>query len=497
VSSGDSTRGLSFGARLTQLAQEDPSRVAVTFVAADGTSSELTTEQLDNRSNQVARVLSGQGVRSGDVVVVGLGNNPRHLFSTFGAWKLGASVLPLRYDLPPWETQRLLSISRPSAVIADWPGLDSETLSSAWVGATSSADGAPVDMQTPECASMIATSGSTGHPKILVVPNPGVYDPSMDAEAMIPSEGSVFMTTCPMYHANGFRFCYPPILSGSDVVLMERFDAALVARTIERYRVTHTTMVPTMLQRILRLDDVRDYDFSSLRQLIYGAAPIPDWVVRGWLELIPPEAFVLVYGSSENVGIISTDGRNWLAHPGTAGLPMNCDLKIVDADYRELPAGQIGAIYVRPHRAGTPFRYIGVETPAPTEDGYWTLGDLGYRDEDGFLFVVERRQDLINSGGANVYPAEVEAALSELSSVADVVVIGLPDPEWGQRVHAVVQPTTGSTIDPAELRTYLKERIAGYKVPKSYEIVDSLPRTAAGKLNRSALIEERTKSLTR
>jgi bile acid-coenzyme A ligase len=483
--------GVSFGLRLSQLAAERPADVAVIFAASDGSEQVLTYGELDRRANQVARALAARSPGGVGTVAVGLGNNPLHMFTTFGAWKLGASVLPLRYDLPMWEVTRLVRVAQPTAVVADWPELDG-ALPSEWVAGTVSEDDGALPDRTPACASMIATSGSTGSPKIVVVANPGVYDPGANDEAMVPPAGSVFLTACPLYHANGFRFCYPPVMSANKVVLLERFDARRALRLIARHRVTHTTMVPTMLQRILRVEDVRDYELSSIQRLIYGAAPIPEWVVRGWLELIPPEAFTLVYGSSENVGIVATDGRAWLRHPGTAGVPVNCDLKITDSAYRELKPYEVGAIYVRPHRAGPPFAYLGAQMPQPASDGFWTLGDLGHVDEDGYLFVADRRQDMIISGGANVYPAEVEAALSEHPDVADSVVIGLPDSEWGQRVHAVVQPADGAELDAEILRRHCKARLASYKVPKDFELVKSLPRTSAGKLNRSALIAERT-----
>jgi bile acid-coenzyme A ligase len=484
--------GVSFGRRLSDLAAADPDRAAVVFVGRDGSEQPITVGHLDRRSNQVARALEAGGVGQDHIVAVGLGNVPEHLYGTFGAWKTGASVVPLRHDLPPWEATRLLQVAAPKAVFADWPDVDHDVLPRSWVGATCGDDDQPLPDRTPSVASMIATSGSTGHPKIVVVPNPGVYLAEEAGGQLVPPPGSVFLTTCPMYHANGFRFCYPPILSANKVVLMEKFDAALAMQLIEKHRVTHSTMVPTMLQRILRLDNVRGYDLSSIEQIIYGAAPIPEWVVRGWLELIPPERFLLVYGSSENVGIVATDGAHWLSHPGTAGRPLDCDVKIVDADYQEVAAGEVGDIYLRPLKGDTtPFRYLGQETPAPTADGYWTMGDMGRVDDEGFVYIADRHKDMIISGGANVYPAEVELALSEHPGIADSVIIGLPDPEWGQRVHAVIQPAPGTHPDEGEIRSYLKQRLASYKVPKTFEFTRSLPRTSVGKINRSQLVDER------
>jgi bile acid-coenzyme A ligase len=251
-------------------------------------------------------------------------------------------------------------------------------------------------------------------------------------------------------------------------------------------------MVPTMLARVARLPGVQSRDLSSLERLVYGGASVPEWVVRAWFELIPPERFFFTYGGSENLGLCMTTGDRWLEHPGTCGQPLNCDVKILDADRNEVPVGEVGEIFLRHHDADEPYRYVGHPTPDPTADGFHSFGDMGYVDADGFVYLVDRRQDMIVSGGANVFPAEVEAALSEHPGVLEVVVVGLPDPEWGHRVHAIVRP-----LDPDDpptdddLRHHCKARLAAYKVPKSYEMVDGLPYTAAGKINRTALAEER------
>ncbi len=278
------------------------------------------------------------------------------------------------------------------------------------------------------------------------------------------------------------------LLQENPVVLMERFDAAQAVDLIERYRANHTVMVPTMLQRIARLDGVRDRDFSSLERVIYGGAILPDWVARTWLELVPPERFLFVYGGSEGMGGTMCTGREWLERPGTCGLPIDCEVRILDAERQEVATGEIGEVFMRLPRADQPFHYVGTETPDPILGGFRSYGDMGYVDDDGYLFIVDRRQDMIISGGANVFPAEIEAALSEHAGLADAVVIGLPDPEWGHRVHAIVQPVDpGAPPTEEELRAHCRARLAAYKVPKAFEVVDQIPRTSAGRSTRSRL----------
>ncbi|HEX5588094.1 MAG TPA: AMP-binding protein, partial [Acidimicrobiia bacterium] len=348
---------------------------------------------------------------------------------------------------------------------------------------------------------LIATSGSTGTPKIIVGASPGVYvEDEADATTSVKASnavtagarGIVYLITSPLYHNNGFMFCAPMLLQENVVVLMQHFDAARAVELIERHRVNHTVLVPTMLQRIARLDDVHTHDFSSIERIIYGGATLPDWVARTWLELVPPERFTFVYGGSEVLGTAMCSGVEWLEHPGTTGRPVGCELLILDAAHQPVPTGEVGEIYMKLPTDDAPFEYIGTDTPAPILGGYRTYGDMGYVDDDGYLYVVDRRQDMIITGGANVFPAEVEAALSEHAGLVDVVVIGLPDAEWGHRVHAIVQPVdTEHPPSDDDLRAHCKARLASYKVPKSFEVVEQLPRTAAGKVNRTRLAAER------
>jgi bile acid-coenzyme A ligase len=301
----------------------------------------------------------------------------------------------------------------------------------------------------------------------------------------------------PIYHANGWHGGGPAaVLDGGLVILMERFDAGQAVDLIERHRITAAFLAPIMLMRIARLPEASDRDFSSLQRVVCGGSTIPQWVVRFWLERIPPESFTIVYGSSEAIGVTHVTGDEWLQRPGTCGQPQHSDLLILDEDGRPVPAGTVGTIYQRPHEVGPTFTYLGAAMPDPTPDHFRTVGDMGWVDEDGYLYIADRRQDLIITGGANVYPAEVEAALSEHPAVADQAVIGLPDTDWGHRVHAIVEldPTVEAPT-PEALRLFCRERLAAYKVPKSVEIVDRLPRSEVGKVSRTALIEARLEAV--
>jgi bile acid-coenzyme A ligase len=476
------------------LAEEHPDDVAVVFAAEDGTDTPILWRELEQRANQMTRYFEGRGADDGDMIVVALRNSPEHLFSVFGAWKLGMSVLPLRWDLPEWERDRLLAVANPKLVVAAWDNAAPGTVSLEDIRATTDLPSTPLyPDRIPAYTRLIATSGATGTPKIVATPSPGIMEADEQMlQVMGSNAGKTYLTTSPLYHVNGWAYAYNPLLQDCPIVLMERFDAARAVDLIEKYRVAFTVMVPTMLMRVARLDGVKDRDLSSLERIVYGGASIPEWVVRAWFELIPPEKFCFSYGGSEGHGLVMTTGDQWLLHPGTVGLPLNGEVKILDEQGKELPTGEVGEIFMRMNDEQPRFRYIGVPTPEGTPDGFGSFGDMGYVDEDGFVYIADRRRDMIVSGGANVYPAEVEAVISEHPGVLDVVVVGLPDPEWGHRVHAIIQPTDpANPPDPDELRAHSKARLAAYKVPKDFEIVERIPRSAAGKVNRSALVEER------
>lgn len=486
---------ISYGRRLTALADAHPDATAVVFAAEDGTETQITWRQLEDRANQVAHLFSELDLHERDTIVVALRNTPEHLFATFAAWKLGASVLPLRWDLPIWERSRLLEVASPKVVVAGWEEPESGTVTPDDIRATSDRpDAPPAEDHVAEYTRLVATSGSTGTPKIVAIPAPTVMANDFTASAVLGTQSDkIYLTTSPLYHVNGWTYCYNPLLQDCRVVLMERFDAARTLDLIERHRVNFACMVPTMLLRVARVEDAASRDLSSIETLVYGGASLPEWVVRAWFELIPPERFTFTYGGSENHGLTMTTGDKWLTHPGTVGQPVGTEVKVLGEDGLEVPTGEIGEIHLRSTVQGPGYRYIGQPTPPTDDAGFASFGDMGYVDADGFVYIADRRRDMVVTGGANVYPAEVEAVLTEHPGVLDVVVVGLPDPEWGHRVHAIVQAATPADPPSAEdLRAHCKSRLASYKVPKGFEVVEQIPRTAAGKVNRSALVEERT-----
>jgi len=491
----ETDEAVSYGRQVTLLAERHPEDTAIVHVAPGGSERRVPWGELERRANQVARLLEERGVAQGDTVAVALVNSAEHFFCTLAAWKLGATVLPLRWDLPPWERDRLLDLARPVAVVGAWEDAAPGTLGLDDVASSASRDHDPLPERVPDPARSIATSGSTGRPKLIVTPGPGTMalDPTAGAtDAMGVRDRATQLVISPLYHTNGFA-CLNGLLVAQTLVVMERFDAALAVDLIERHGVNTAITVPAMLQRMAEVPDVKERDFASVDSILCGGAPLAPWVVREWIDLVGPEHFFFSYGGTEGIGLAMVRGDEWLRHEGTVGRPVGCEVRILDADGREVPAGEIGDVFLRREDQTPTFAYVGAPAPRRTDDGFTTFGDVGRVDEDGFLYIADRRVDMIVSGGANVYPAEVEIAVSEHEGVADVVVVGLPDREWGHRVHAIVEPLDAAHPPSAEeLRDHCRARLAAYKVPKSVEIVGAIPRSAAGKVNRSALVAERS-----
>ncbi len=484
---------VSYGERVRQLTREHPDGRAVLWASRDGRDVPVTWSELDRRSNQVARLLVARGVGLDDLIVIGLPNTLEHVFVTFAAWKIGACVLPLRWDLPEPERDKLVELAAPALCVADWLGEGARLLTAAEVAASTDLDDSDLPDVTPPRSGGIASSGSTGRPKVIVNPQPAVID--LDTIVTVTGLPSMLQVIpAPLYHTNGWSM-FRTILLDDPVILMEKFDASRLVELVERYRVNTFIAVPTMLQRVARLPGVTERDWSSVMAVQQGGATIPGWLVDFWLDLVGPERMYMAYGSTERVGMCVIRGDQWLTHRGSVGPGHDgTEIRVVGPDGSHLGPGEVGEIFMRHvDPLGPAFEYVGSSPPPATEDGFTSIGDLGWLDDDDYLYIADRRVDMIISGGANVFPAEVESALTEHPGVGDVVVVGLPDDEWGQRVHAIVEPGAVPVAPtPDELIAWCRSRLAAYKCPKTVELVDRLPRTDAGKINRQRLRDERT-----
>lgn len=294
----------------------------------------------------------------------------------------------------------------------------------------------------------------------------------------------------PLYHNMPFLFTSMGLMAGTHVVGMSRFDAEECLRQIEQHKIEFVGLVPTMMQRIWALPPAvrTSYDVSSLKVVWHMSAPCPQWVKRGWIDWLGADKILEAYGGTESGGTFIT-GREWLAKPGSVGKVTPGTLRVLREDGTEADAGEIGEVHFSVTAKGK-FRYVGAEAKTDASGGY-SIGDLGHIDEDGYLFLADRRSDLILRGGANIYPAEVEAALDEHPLISSSAVIGLPTEDLGERVHAIIQLRDGEQLDLPSIIAHLEARLAKYKRPTSYELSETPLRDDAGKVRRSLLKAER------
>jgi bile acid-coenzyme A ligase len=337
----------------------------------------------------------------------------------------------------------------------------------------------------------MTSGGSTGRPKLIVNGSPGVVSIAVAGAAQV-TPGGCHVVPGPLYHNGPFGLSMGGLTAGNHLVVFPRFDAEATLRAIEEHRGTFIFVVPTMMLRIWRLgDEVRSrYDVSSLETVWHFAAPCPDWLKASWIDWLGAERIWELYGGTELQAMTVIRGDEWLAHRGSVGRPIIGEMKVFDPDTGVATApGEVGEIYMRRDADGTPaYRYIGSD--ARTLPDHWeSLGDMGSIDADGYVYLSDRRADMILVGGANVYPAEIEGALMEHPSVLSAAVIGLPDDDLGNRVHAIVQVT--APVGDDELSAFLSERLVRYKVPRSFELTSEPVRDDAGKVRRSALRADR------
>jgi bile acid-coenzyme A ligase len=477
---------VSFARRLTDFADADPDRPAVTCGAESVTRAELLT-----RADALARDLADGGVGVGAMVSIALPNSVEWFVAAIAAWKLGAIPQPLSSRLPRRELEALVELADSSVVVGAEPG----SLGSRWClplgyHPTVRAGTAPLPDVVSPAWKAPTSGGSTGRPKLIVSGDPGLVNPDAAPPLAFEIEDCLVMPG-PLYHNGPIVWSCHALLCGGHVVVLPRFDAEATLAAIDTYRADVVYLVPTMMKRIWALpEEVRNaYDLSSLRVAWHLAEPCPSWLKLVWIEWLGPERILELYGGTEGQLATIITGAEWLEHRGSVGRPTGGEIAICDADGNELPANEEGEVWLRASRATPTYRYVGAE--ARTREGGWeSLGDNGWLDDDGYLYLGDRVADMILTGGANVYPAEVEAALLEHAVVRSCAVIGLPDDDKGNRIHAIVDADP-EAVDESELRVFLAERLVGYKLPRTYEFVDTPLRDDAGKVRRAQLRAER------
>lgn len=459
----------------------------------------LSWGELAERALRRAHALAGRGVGQGDRVVLALPNGNAFFELTYALWKLGATPTVVSPRLPVAELKAILALAEPRAVIAADPELQKAFGALPMDFGRDHENRAPLASKLSPCWKVMTSGGSTGRPKLIVDALPSRMDDTIQGLRMV--RDGVMANPAPLYHNFPFCISHMEMVLGTSVVGMARFDAEAFLALVERYRVQWVSLVPTMMGRIARLPEkVRSgYDMSSLETVWHTAAPIPQGLKQQWIDWLGPERIWEIYGGTEGFCTTQLSGTEWLAHRGSVGRPVGGELIIRGEDGTVLPPGEVGEVYMRKAGMGTggaapSYRYVGAESRR-LDDGFESLGDFGWVDEDGYLYIADRRADLILSGGHNVYPAEVEGALLEHPAVHEAIVIGLPDSDLGARVHAIVRLEEGAAANAADLTAFAAERLVSYKLPREIEFADQPLRDEAGKARRSRLREERMRAV--
>jgi long-chain acyl-CoA synthetase len=499
---------------LWRIADSRPDTLAV--ASPDGR--ETTYAELAAMSNRYAHGLRSLGLTTGDSVAVLLPNGVEMLALYFAAIQSGLYFVPVNWHLVGPEVAYIVGDSEAKAFVAHERFADAATHAADEVGlpvqSRFSVGGIDGFQALPELAEgqpdtlpgdrtagapMQYTSGTTGRPKGVRRPLTGAAPESVAERTalffslfgMQPFDDNVHICGSPMYHTAVLVWASTSVQVGHPAVLMDRWEPREMLQLIERYRVTQSHMVPTQFHRLLSLpeDERKQYDVSSLRYMVHGAAPCPKEVKKAMIDWWGP-VVIDYYAATEGGGALITS-EEWLRKPGSVGRAWpGSEIRVFDDEGKELPPGEVGTVYMK--MANSDFQYKG--DPDKTRDNriadFFTVGDVGYLDEDGYLFLCDRKSDMIISGGVNIYPAEIEAELSVHPKVEDVAVFGIPHPDWGEEIKAVVQPAAGVQPGDAlteELLEYAASRLAGFKRPKSVDYVEQMPRDPNGKLYKRKL----------
>jgi long-chain acyl-CoA synthetase len=488
-----------------------------------GTGEVMTYRELDEEANRLSRALRAAGLQVGDHVAFCLENHPRFLAVMWGAHYAGLYYTAISSRLTTEEMAYIVGDcgakafitsgykSAQAAELADqMPGVSLRLVIDGAVDGYEPYDvvvgeqpATPLDEERMEGQDMLYSSGTTGQPKGVKVPLPGkplgTPDPVTGLSLLFGvGEDTVYLSPAPLYHAAPLRFCRAMQRMGGTVVVMEHFDPAEMLALIDRHRVTFTQVVPTMFIRMLKLpeEERSRHDVSSLTAVVHAAAPCPVEVKRRMIEWWGPIIHEY-YAGTEGNGFVYCNSEDWLAHPGTVGKALVGTVHILDEEGEEVPPGESGTVYFEGEAAST-FEYHNDPDKTkgsrdPRGRGWSTLGDVGYLDEDGFLYLTDRKAYMIITGGVNVYPQEAENVLSMHPKVLDVAVFGVPNEDFGEEVKAVVQPAEGTEPGPElerELIAYCREHLADVKCPRSVDFRDELPRHPTGKLYKRLLKDE-------
>lgn len=470
---------MTIGQAFAWLADADPDRLAVRDHAG-----QLTRRELDKRTNQLARAYAGLGVTQDSMVAVSLPNSTAFVLACVAIWKLGATPMPMSSTLGVDEQHALVQLAKPALAVTADQRLDSSVHTIGPDVDLTAMDDSPLPPAVAARWKAPTTSGSTGTPKIVRSTAGAWIDPEQQVASFIPHQ-AIQLVTAPLSHSAPFTYAFRGLMTGHSLIVHPKFDERRVLAEIPRSGITWAMLVPTMMSRIMKLPaaERQAADVSSLDSVLHIGAPCSPEVKRRWLDWLGPERVMEVYAGTESQGLTSISGTEWLQRPGSVGRPTGgSSMKIVDGNGHDVPAGTTGEILMT--RTGGPtYEYLGGTS---RRRGDWdSLGDLGYQDEDGYLYLLDRMDDLIISGGVNIYPAEIERVLEQHPSVRSAAAFGVPDHDLGQAIHAIAD-IASSHLEVSGLLNWLSSRLDPLRCPKRIHLVREPVRDDAGKVRRSS-----------
>ncbi len=486
---------VSLGERLRQTARSLSDQVAVRSISALEQYQEISWAELNRKSEQLAHHLLALQVEEKPATVVLITRDAvKHAIYAYGAWKAGQPILCLSPGLGSAEGSAILGcLGRTISFGAarDWDKSE-HVQDEAWQNEPATA--VPDRVARPML--LITTGGSTGVPKLVDVIGPGEFVPGdflggLGAALKRRPRAKAFVMT-PLSHGAGAATAYMATFEECETTSLEKFDPEAALWAIERFSLEQITLVPTMMHRMLQSSRFNPQRLKSIQSLCHTGMQCDPKDKEAWMEAIGPEKVVEVWGSTESVGHAVISGDEWLKHRGSVGKSVNARVRIVSAEGTDLPTGEVGEIFVQPlvGEVNPDTKYVGSKQKMKSNNGYVSFGDLGKLDADGYLYIVGRTDDMIITGGANVYPDELEILIRRLASVTDCVVVPKPDTDLGQRVHAVISlEPKAAPFSVDDLRSQLTGKVSAYKIPRSLEFVAEITRSDAGKIRRKSYRE--------
>lgn len=486
---------VSTGKQIQSISCVKPDETAIIEISKDDTEIKTASwKDLYIKSNQLSWLFKAQGITKKSTVMVCLPNTITHVLCIYGIWKNGACYLPVAPRSAPGEVDDIISLAKPDLIITDGyqpEGYKCMTSQELEAQMKEHPGKMPPDVLAIPYRAQ-TTGGSTGKPKLIKF-NRAAGESDESLMAWFHMTGQFFgcrqLICGPLFHSAPCSALVSGLNCGNRIILPNNFKPAAIQRYIKEYEIECVQMVPTMMHRLIKMDDFDPECFKSLKALSHTGGYCSPELKRAWIDIVGAKNVYEIYSMSEMIGMTFIRGDEWLKHPGSVGRPFGgCKISVRDENGEQVPPGEVGEIFMTPSGGYLETEYVGRSQLDDVGDGYRSVGDMGYLDEDGYLYFSDRRSDMIVTGGENVFAVDVENVFMQHPDINDIVVVGIPDPEWGRRIHAVVEAKEEMTYD--QFRRFGWKYLVPFKVPKTVEFVDALPRKDSGKINRKQLAED-------